>query len=82
MKSSLKKPTEKFAFNKAQTLVSHLKKQQTMRIAQAKIRKEEEFQEKKLQSLKETSNSQMSVSLSNSSDEQEHDEGTNLRRRI
>ena len=69
MNPSLKKPEDKFAFNRAQTLVSHLKKQQTMRIAQAKLRKEEDIQEKKLKSLKETSESQMSVSILTTSDE-------------
>ena len=69
MNPSLKKPENKFTFNRAQTLVSHLKKQQTMRIAQAKLRKEEDIQEKKLKSLKETSESQMSVSILTTSDE-------------
>ena len=53
-----------------------------MRIAQAKIKKEEDIQEKKLKSLKETSDSQMSVSILTTSDEEQNDESANLRRRI
>lgn len=83
LKETLNKE-EKFVFNRASTLVTHLKKQKTLKMAALKQKKEEDRQNKKLKSLAEENDSEISFSLQTTSEEEEDDggDGRDLKRRI